>query len=580
MASREELERCRELLAREKQRGLAWLVFLKSWPDQQVTVTATSYADAKAQGAALLGTVPDLVEANPQIRRNPRPDAFEFEHGFPYDSPRAEGGRVAHAAALAGYYAGTDEREGTPRRYYDIRMQRPAWVTEDRVPLWEQEFARAYHRALDERGLAVQRIGLDELRVVRKNPRAVGFRSLLREIPNAQPRQAMFVRWHAGEDRRLPTYAPLVFRDGFNLSIQPSAEVDGRWNVAAWQGQGAMLRDLPGFPDDHGMTYAHMNDQEVQVVVDATVAAHGRPVRQNPQLLAVVGAAGLGALGNPPRFQRGDLVQRTDDDGRPMGAVLRVEAIYPAEPAGGRNLWAIPERALLSFVTGKRVGSRGIEEPTSGLVHAARSNPCPLTKAQQRAAGKLMGNPARYSHAARAFMEHKVPLLIAEGYPPKQAVAIAFNMARQQGLKVPGQKTARMKKKNAPTASKGGKLGPRPRVSGSADLSQIEDAFAPADVKRAQKRYRMFHGVDADQATVFRVDDGKPGVTRHLVVGLGETPQTSYQVPWDGSTKEDHVWVHDHPDDNRPLKVIDPKTNVVSDLPTHPRARVDDFFRD
>ena len=45
----------------------------------------------------------------------------------------------------------------------------------------------------------------------------------------------------------------------------------------------------------------------------------------------------------------------------------------------------------------------------------------------------------RYSSAARAFLGGEVPALVAEGYPPRRAVAAALDMARRAGLKVPAR---------------------------------------------------------------------------------------------------------------------------------------------
>jgi len=48
-----------------------------------------------------------------------------------------------------------------------------------------------------------------------------------------------------------------------------------------------------------------------------------------------------------------------------------------------------------------------------------------------------MKKRSAYSKAARQFMSDKIRLLMEEGYPQNQAIAISMSMARQQGLKVP-----------------------------------------------------------------------------------------------------------------------------------------------
>ena len=55
----------------------------------------------------------------------------------------------------------------------------------------------------------------------------------------------------------------------------------------------------------------------------------------------------------------------------------------------------------------------------------------------------LVQNPrrpsGRYSPAARAFIGGEVPALVAEGYPPRRAVAASLALARRAGLKVPAR---------------------------------------------------------------------------------------------------------------------------------------------
>lgn len=83
----------------------------------------------------------------------------------------------------------------------------------------------------------------------------------------------------------------------------------------------------------------------------------------------------------------------------------------------------------------------------------------------------------------------------------------------------------------------------------------------------AEHKYKRFHERLPEKATVFLVDDGKLETTRdpNLYVALHETLEVPYVVPWQ-SQKSGVVWFHEHPEDGRPLKVLNPMTGITLDI--------------
>ena len=137
--------------------------------------------------------------------------------------------------------------------------------------------------------------------------------------------------------------------------------------------------------------------------------------------------------------------------------------------------------------------------------------------------------------------------------------------------------------RNAPEPSPRGsrkKIGKTPRLKGEVAISEVERLFPDAKVQQAQDRYDMWHGEQAQHALHWQVDDGKPGVTRKLVVAQGVVPKALYQVPWDGSSKGTSLWEHEFVEGKEPIRAIDPETNVTLELPTNPKAVADSFLRE
>ena len=54
---------------------------------------------------------------------------------------------------------------------------------------------------------------------------------------------------------------------------------------------------------------------------------------------------------------------------------------------------------------------------------------------------------AKLSKKAREYISRKIKILMDEGYPQKQAVAIAYSYARRKGYKVPESKEYKKFKK-------------------------------------------------------------------------------------------------------------------------------------
>jgi len=111
-----------------------------------------------------------------------------------------------------------------------------------------------------------------------------------------------------------------------------------------------------------------------------------------------------------------------------------------------------------------------------------------------------------------------------------------------------------------------------------ATQAAYEEAKAAFEAKHAE--VKKFHNEEPTVAKVVRVPDGKPGVTRKVVVALGYVPETHYFVPEDWkSSKNGPHYVHPHPEGGEPLEVLDPETGLTSKIPG-PKTRVTDWWRD
>lgn len=89
----------------------------------------------------------------------------------------------------------------------------------------------------------------------------------------------------------------------------------------------------------------------------------------------------------------------------------------------------------------------------------------------------------------------------------------------------------------------------------------------------ADKKYKRFHQIEPTKAVLFRIPDGKTEVTRDpdIHVVLHETLETPYRVTWPSQKRgadpgNPIVWFHEHPEGGRPLKVLNPRTGITSDL--------------
>ncbi|HXV63092.1 MAG TPA: hypothetical protein VEK15_20495 [Vicinamibacteria bacterium] len=108
------------------------------------------------------------------------------------------------------------------------------------------------------------------------------------------------------------------------------------------------------------------------------------------------------------------------------GAADSVPAAFAAPSKGG------PWKVLLG-VTAGLVGVGGLlwwlsqRKPSRGMGEAP----------EMEWMGSLGRGKPRLSRKARQFISRKIPTLRREGYPKRQAVAIAYEMARKQGFHVP-----------------------------------------------------------------------------------------------------------------------------------------------
>lgn len=96
---------------------------------------------------------------------------------------------------------------------------------------------------------------------------------------------------------------------------------------------------------------------------------------------------------------------------------------------------------------------------------------------------------------------------------------------------------------------------------------------SPEAAEAADKRYKRFHSKRAGKVRIFQIPDGKKEVTRDptLYVGLHETLEVPYQVPWASQKRGDDpenpiTWFHEFPQASRPLEVLNPTTGVTSRL--------------
>ena len=82
---------------------------------------------------------------------------------------------------------------------------------------------------------------------------------------------------------------------------------------------------------------------------------------------------------------------------------------------------------------------------------------------------------------------------------------------------------------------------------------------------KAVKDFKRFHGSLPKSARIIRIDDGKPGVTRKVVVGLGRTRAIEYDTKggFRGSNKKEaNRWRHAMK--GKALLIKDPETGIVS----------------
>lgn len=119
-----------------------------------------------------------------------------------------------------------------------------------------------------------------------------------------------------------------------------------------------------------------------------------------------------------------------------------------------------------------------------------------------------------------------------------------------------------------------GKMGKKPKVvETKLKLSEIEGL---PGYKEALASYERFHGAKPTHGMALTVDDGKPGHTVKVVVGLGKVPETHYVTPWK-SNKKGYHWIHHHPKGGEPFEVLDPVTGITSKIGGS--FRVTDWWR-
>jgi hypothetical protein len=120
------------------------------------------------------------------------------------------------------------------------------------------------------------------------------------------------------------------------------------------------------------------------------------------------------------------------------------------------------------------------------------------------------------------------------------------------------------KRRKSKGARRGNPATKKPRVQTKGEDIGVEDAVGARGYEAARKAYRKFHGTEPTVATVYRVDDGKAGVERKVVMQLGHSPEVHYVIPegQESPQKENTHWVHKTDKNAPPALLYDPQTKM------------------
>jgi len=120
----------------------------------------------------------------------------------------------------------------------------------------------------------------------------------------------------------------------------------------------------------------------------------------------------------------------------------------------------------------------------------------------------------------------------------------------------------------------------RPRKRLKSESMPLTKAQQHKGYEKARKAYKKFHGSEPTHATVYQLDDGKPGIEYKVVTQLGHAPEVHYIIP-DGQkspSKENTHWVHHTNEGQPPALLYDPQTQT--NMLVGGAMKVDDWLYD
>lgn len=97
---------------------------------------------------------------------------------------------------------------------------------------------------------------------------------------------------------------------------------------------------------------------------------------------------------------------------------------------------------------------------------------------------------------------------------------------------------------------------------GRVSLERAARAVGADRHAKVMRAGREFHAAAPQKVTVYRYDDGKPGVTRVPVMAVGRVPEVHYTKVGKRSNKHGKHWVHETPKGSMPLLTYDPATGT------------------
>jgi hypothetical protein len=257
-----------------------------------------------------------------------------------------------------------------------------------------------------------------------------------------------------------------------------------------------------------------------------------------------------------------------------------------ALPAGTKDIIEAAKKLLLSRKNPRKTRSKKSTarkiachvKATHDLLHGRKAKKC---------------NPHKLSPKAKKFLRRKLGVLVREGRSVKQAVAIAFSLARKRGLHVPALKNPLL----GVTSLIGhipGLVGSNPKKTRRSKSSRKSNPCGQTVRYRSmskadQKKYRSaaikaarFAGRSIDDVVFETCETPKGYPKDYAFTEVGERVGQQYRVR--GKKSKRHGWLWDHtagdqgkgkPRAKPPIIAIDPKTNREVLIRQHGSAKRD-----